>query len=50
LSEARSARVNPRAATEATAGQIRDGFARRAKHDTHESGGIPDLSTASTGS
>ena len=43
--------MNPRATAEPAAGQIRDDFARRAKHDAHErlEMGIPDFSTASTG-
>ena len=41
--------MNPRAPPEPAARQVRDGFARRAKHGAHESAGIPDFSTASTG-
>lgn len=41
--------MNPRAAPEPAAGQIRDGLAIGAEHDAHESAGIPDFSTASTG-
>jgi len=41
--------MNPRATPEPAAGQIRDGLTIGAKHDAHESAGIPDFSTASTG-
>ena len=41
--------MNPSAAPEATASQVRDSFTLRAKHGPHELAGISDFSTASTG-
>jgi hypothetical protein len=43
--------VNPRAAPEPAAGQIRDGLPFRAKHDAYErlETWVSDFSTASTG-